>query len=266
MTNELRFKRSEFESNEFICKDVKQWILDNTMQSDDKDEFIIRKEKRIIEAGVASFNRLKLFALSNGISENDIKIENNKLVLPYISTSVSLTTHVGDRTYFSKFTIRNNSIVFMELAVSATIQGKKIILPSTLQTLTIIDNSPIDNIVLPRMLDRLEFYHEFNQPIDKLNWEEVSLSELAFCNRDNDYKNFEQSSFNQPIICLVKRLKNKLTFFGLNATVSKDIQEQINTKLMAPRKEVQVNYWSYWDNKPHKQQRKYTCTLDDIYL
>jgi len=270
MQTQLRLNRGQFESDPkitaLIGEDAKQWILDNLVTASDKDEFCINKENRFMEAGIAGLNMLKLFALSNGLSENDIEIKNNKLVLPYTAISVTLRSYINNDVLFSRFTIRSKKIVAMELAVCVTVPGKKIQLPKLLERLTIVDNSPIDNIVLPSMLDRLEFRPCFNQPIDGFNWEELDLTEIVFCNEQNDYRDFDQSAFNQPLICLVKSMKKKLTFFGLNATVSKEIQAQINNKLMAPGKKVQVNYWWCWDDKPHKQHHKYTCTLDAIYL
>lgn len=37
-------------------------------------------------------------------------------------------------------------------------------------------------------------------------------------------------------------------------------------KVINMTSEFESNEFSWKDNKPHKQYRKYTCTLDDIYL
>jgi hypothetical protein len=267
---DLRLSKEQFANNqkvlELVGKETISWILDN-ITSSDKDEFCIWKKQRSMETGIAGFGMLTAFADANGLSRNDIKIENNKLVLPYYATSIVIRSYIGNDVYYNSFVIRGTTMIEMELAVCTTVPEKKIVLPVTVDRFVILDNSPIDNIVLPAMLSRLEFRPKFNQAIDGFNWDTLtSLTEIAFCNKENDYKDFDQSSFNQPFVCLVKRLRQKLTFFGLNATVSEELQAQINHKLMANGKRVQVNYWWCWDDKPHKQHHKYTCTLDDIYL
>lgn len=268
---ELRLNREQFGNDpkvlSLVGKDVINWILENTRSTSDKDEFMVCKQARCMEIGIAGLGKLQQFADENGLNRDDIKIENNKLALHYYGISITLRSYHDKDVYFNSFSIRGTVITDMEMAVIVTVPEKKIHLPETLDRFVILDNSPIDNIVLPSMLSRLEFRPKFNQAIDGFNWETLkNLTEIAFCNKEDNYKDFDQSCFNQPLICLVKRLPRRLTFFGLNSTVSKELQGQINAKLMVPGKKVQVNYWSGWDDKPYKQHYKYTRTLDDIYL
>lgn len=216
------------------------WI-DGIMNIIDDTVLTLTVDKGFKEFGNMEYEDALKFATANKVEKQNIQLKDNKFRVPY-----SIITIKNDSK--SSFTIDTSTKAIVEMDFALTdVRPKKqngpITFPNTLIRLKISDNSSVENLVLPKSLKRLEFCDAFNQPIDTLNFKELtSLTEMQFGD-EGDYK-VRRSTFNHPIRCLLN-LPNKLLFFKFHVIMSLNIRDSIDAKLMAPGAHVLINGISY---------------------